>query len=600
MAACCPSCSKFTPSSFLPHSSLVPSFFGVPSSYVRSVNVRCFYKCQRVWLRSSRRFVPLLASSCSNFESVELQEAQNAVSKLLREFGVSEEESNSIASNSPKYVRMLVDEVRDLDELSMWETQIGGFQEKVVHIARKKGDNGKVVYLESLGLSLSSAMNVARYLSGETLVALIHKVKCMKELFFSGSESYEFPVRRVRNMMMQLSIPIDEDLQQTLSFFEKVEARRGGLTMLNSSDAAFDFLIESFPRLLLLSVKSHMKPLVEFLESVGIQRDLMRNILLTFPPSLLWNIEVFKSRILALNEIGGVNNNHVKLLIKYPWILSKSIQDNYKEILSLFDSEKVPKAFVDHAIKSWPHILGCSSSKLKLMVDQFGEIGVQQKKLGQVIAKSPQLLLQKPQDFLQVQLPSSSTIVWKSRSNRLVELVVLFFENMGFDRQTIGKILVRCPEIFAACPAKTLKRKIEFLHSIGVSEVHLPRVIKKYPELLVSDPDRTMLPRLVYLMKLGLSERDIALMVRSFSPLLGYSIEEVLRPKAEFLVNTMERPVKDVVGYPRYFSYSLEKKIKPRFWVLKGRNIECSLKDMLAKNDEEFAAEYMNLPSPHS
>lgn len=45
----------------------------------------------------------------------------------------------------------------------------------------------------------------------------------MKELFFSGSESPEFPVNRVRIMMMQISIPIDEDLQQTFSFFEKVE-----------------------------------------------------------------------------------------------------------------------------------------------------------------------------------------------------------------------------------------------------------------------------------------------------------------------------------------------------------------------------------------
>lgn len=104
-----------------------------------------------------------------------------------------------------------------------------------------------------------------------------------------------------------------------------------------------------------------------------------------------------------------------------------------------------------------------------------------------------------------------------------------------------------------------------------------------------------MLYRIMYLMKLGLSEKDIAYMVRTFSPLLGYSIEGVLRPKIEFLVNSMERPVRDVVDYPRYFSYSLEKKIKPRYWVLKGRDIKCSLKDMLGKNDEEFAAEFMGI-----
>lgn len=96
-------------------------------------------------------------------------------------------------------------------------------------------------------------------------------------------------------------------------------------------------------------------------------------------------------------------------------------------------------------------------------------------------------------------------------------------------------------------------------------------------------------------MKVGLSEKEIALMVCKFSPLLGYSIKEVLMPKLEFLVNSMKRPVRDVVHYPRYFSYSLEKKIKPRYRVLKGRNIECNLKDMLAKNDEEFAAAFMGV-----
>jgi hypothetical protein len=33
--------------------------------------------------------------------------------------------------------------------------------------------------------------------------------------------------------------------------------------------------------------------------------------------------------------------------------------------------------------------------------------------------------------------------------------------------------------------------------------------------------------------------------------------------------------------------------------VLKGRNIECSLKDMLAKNDEEFAADFMGFWGMH-
>nr|XP_048318975.1 transcription termination factor MTERF2, chloroplastic-like [Ziziphus jujuba var. spinosa] len=517
--------------------------------------------------------------------SQSLEEAQEAFSEFLQEFGVSHKDSTFISMNSPRYLRMLVDGVRELDELKLWSSwkcqgkkldldlELLGFKEKISYLALDKGDNGKVALLESaVGLSLSSAMNVARYLSAETLPGLIDKVKYMKEIFFSGSNGGKLLGKNARRMMMHLSIPIDEDLQQTLSFFEKIEARRGGLNMLGSIDASFLYLVESFPRLLLLPLESHMKAMEEFLKNIGISKELMGNILQLFPPIIFCDIEVIKTRVLAFKEVAMEEKNVGKMLIKYPWILSTSIQENYKEVLSFFDMERVPKTSASHAIRSWPHLLGCSTSKLKLMVEEISKLGVRNKKLGQVICKSPQILLRKPQEFTQV---------------------VSFLKGLGFDEENVGKIICRCPEIFATSIENTLERKLKFLAAIGVSKVHLPRVIKKYPELLVSDTDRTIRPRMKYLMTFGLSERDVAFMIRRFSPLLGYNIEEVLRPKLDFLVNTMEKPITEVVEYPRYFSYSLEKKIKPRFWIIKARNVECSLKDMLGKNDEEFAAEFM-------
>ena len=58
---------------------------------------------------------------------------------------------------------------------------------------------------------------------------------------------------------------------------------------------------------------------------------------------------------------------------------------------------------IHRAIKSWPLILGCSVGKLKLMIDQFHELGVTDKILHQVIVTSPQLLIQKPQEFCKVE-----------------------------------------------------------------------------------------------------------------------------------------------------------------------------------------------------
>ncbi|KAL2332579.1 hypothetical protein Fmac_013792 [Flemingia macrophylla] len=457
----------------------------------------------------------------------EVQEARAAVSSYLQELGVSEEDSEFMASKSTGYVKMLVEGVRDLEQLQ-WDERIAAFsfKDKILHIAVQKGDNGKLAYLETLGFSLSSSMNVATYLSAHTLASLMHKVTRMKQLFFSAHSLDEFHfhllVKNIHLMMRHLSISTDEDLQHTLAYFEKLEARRGGLNILASQHGAFRYLIESFPRLLQLSVDNHFTHILDFLHNIGIPTFRISGIILAFPPLLFWNLQLLRTRVLDLDQIDVADKNYANLLLKYPWVLSTSIQQNYTEI----------RAF----LYSVQHCFG-GNVAMTLSFTNF---------------------------------------------------LVMASSNM--EQNTCP-----FPEIFAASINKTLRRKIEFLGKVGVSKIFLPGVIRKYPELLVSDTDKTLLQRIMYLMKLGLSEEDIAYMVRTFSPVLGYIIEGVLRPKIEFLVNSMERPVRDVVGYPRYFSHSLEKKIKPRHWVLKGRDIKCSLKDMLAKNDKEFAAEFMGI-----
>lgn len=92
---------------------------------------------------------------------------------------------------------------------------------------------------------------------------------------------------------------------------------------------------------------------------------------------------------------------------------------------------------------------------------------------------------------------------------------------------------------------------------------------------------------------MGLSNEEISFMICGFPPLLGYSIEGVLRPKFDVLQNVLCHPVKEVVLYPRYFSYCLQKKILPRFRVLKRLNIEWDLKSMLSKSDDQFAQDHL-------
>lgn len=482
---------------------------------------------------------------------------------------------------------MLTDGVRELDELGLWASwssgvgargiEIGGlgFGRKVYFMGKSRRDCGVVPLLESLGVRLSSAKLIAPYVSAAGLPVLIDRVKFLKEMLFSSSGYETLIGRNAKRMMMHLSIPADEALQSTLSFFEKMEARYGGLSMLGHGDVSFPYLIESFPMLLLCSEDNHLKPLIDFLECIGIPKPRISSVLLLFPPVILSDVENdIKPRIHAWEKAGMEQEYIGKMLLKYPWILSTSVIENYTQMLLLFNRKKISSTTLGIAVKSWPHILGCSTKRMNSILELFDDLGISKKMLVPIVTSSPQLLLRKPNEFPQI---------------------VFFLKDMGFDKKTVAKILCRSPEIFASNVDNTLKKKINFLIDFGVSKHHLPRIIRKYPELLLLDINRTLLPRMNYFLEIGLSKKDVCSMIYRFSPLLGYSIELVMEPKLDFLLRTMKKPLKAIVEYPRYFSYSLEGKIKPRFWVLKSRNIDCSLTDMFAKSDELFAEEYLGI-----
>uniref|UniRef100_A0ACD5Z7J4 Uncharacterized protein n=1 Tax=Avena sativa TaxID=4498 RepID=A0ACD5Z7J4_AVESA len=347
-----------------------------------------------------------LSSSCGD-----PREAEAAVAELLREHGASPADAAAIAARAPGYAAMLADGVRELDELGLWASWIAGagaemgalgFGRKVYLMGRSRRDGGVVPLVESLGVRLSSAKLIAPYVAAEGLPVLIDRVRFLKEVLFSTS-GYETLIRRnATRMMMHLSIPADEALQSTLSFFQKMEARSGGLSMLAQGDVSFPYLIESFPMLLLCSEDNHLKPLIVFLECLGIPKPRIASVLLLFPPIILSDIENdIKPRIYAW-EKAGIEQEYIgKMLLKYPWILSTSVIENYPQILLFFKTKQISSKVLGIAVKSWPHILGCSTKRMNSVRMLFDDLGVSKKMLVPVLTSSPQLLLRKPNEILQ-------------------------------------------------------------------------------------------------------------------------------------------------------------------------------------------------------
>ncbi|XP_028084629.1 transcription termination factor MTERF2, chloroplastic-like [Camellia sinensis] len=76
-------------------------------------------------------------------------------------------------------------------------------------------------------------------------------------------------------------------------------------------------------------------------------------------------------------------------------------------------------------------------------------------------------------------------------------------------------------------------------------------------------------------------------MIADFPMLLRYNID-VLRPKYRYLRRIMVRPLKDLIEFPRFFSYSLDGRIMPRHKILAENRINFKLRYMLPGTDEEF------------
>ena len=85
------------------------------------------------------------------------------------------------------------------------------------------------------------------------------------------------------------------------------------------------------------------------------------------------------------------------------------------------------------------------------------------------------------------------------------------------------------------------------------------------------------------------------LIIRRLPPVLGYSVEEDLKPKWEFLKEVCQFDYFEVVRFPAYFSYPLERVIKMRYYYIRDcKRIPIQLvrvDDVLRFGDQDFATE---------
>ncbi|KAK9093374.1 hypothetical protein Syun_028285 [Stephania yunnanensis] len=137
-----------------------------------------------------------------------------------------------------------------------------------------------------------------------------------------------------------------------------------------------------------------------------------------------------------------------------------------------------------------------------------------------------------------------------------IKPVVDFLLSLEFTLPEFRRICGMCPEILTYRVSNIVPVFTFLLREVKVKIADIKRVINRRPRLLVS--------MMEYLEKMGFSHRDVISMVGRFPQMLCYGIESNFEPKLHYFVFEMGRDLKELKEFPQYFSFSLEKRIRPR------------------------------------
>ncbi|XP_059453749.1 transcription termination factor MTERF2, chloroplastic-like isoform X2 [Corylus avellana] len=242
--------------------------------------------------------------------------------------------------------------------------------------------------------------------------------------------------------------------------------------------------------------------------------------------------------------------------------------DELDEIIEYLECNGVRRDWIGYVVSRCPPLLSYNMEEVRARVQFYLDMGMNEKDFGTMVFDYPRVLGQ----FTMEEMNEK----------------VRFFQDIGVRDDAIGNMLVKFPSFLTYSLYKKLRPVVIFLMTkAGVSEKDIGKVIALAPELLGCSIVKKLEVNVKYFLSLGIRVRQLGEMIADFPMLLRYN-PDILRPKYRYLRRTMVRPLKDLIEFPRFFSYSLDARIIPRHKILVERRINLKLRYMLASTDEEF------------
>lgn len=364
------------------------------------------------------------------------------------------------------------------------------------------------------------------------------------------------------------TLGIVPDELENLELPSTVEVMRERVEFLQKLGLTIDDINE-YPLMLGCSVRKNIIPVLGYLEKIGIQRSKLGEFVKNYPQVLHASVVVELAPVVKFLRGLDVEKLDIGYVLqKYPELLGFKLEGTMSTSVAYLVSIGVSPRDIGPMVTQYPYLLGMRvGTMIKPLVDYLVSFGLPKKILARMLEKRAYIL---GYDLEETVKPN-------------VECLLSF----GIRREALASVIAQYPQIIGLpLKAKLSSQQYFFNLKLKIDPDRFARVIEKMPQI-VSLHQHVIMKPVDFLLGRVISSEDVAKMIVKCPQLIALRVE-LMKNSYYFFKTEMGRPIKELVEFPEYFTYSLESRIKPRYQRLKSRGIRCSLNWLLNCSDLRF------------
>jgi mTERF domain-containing protein len=364
------------------------------------------------------------------------------------------------------------------------------------------------------------------------------------------------------------TLGIVPDELENLELPSTVEIMRERVEFLQKLGLTIDDINE-YPLMLGCSVRKNIIPVLGYLEKIGIQRSKLGEFVKNYPQVLHASVVVELAPVVKFLRGLDVEKLDIGYVLqKYPELLGFKLEGTMSTSVAYLVSIGVSPRDIGPMVTQYPYLLGMRvGTMIKPLVDYLVSFGLPKKILARMLEKRAYIL---GYDLEETVKPN-------------VECLLSF----GIRREALASVIAQYPQILGLpLKAKLSSQQYFFNLKLKIDPDGFARVIEKMPQI-VSLHQHVIMKPVDFLLGRVISSEDVAKMIVKCPQLIALRVE-LMKNSYYFFKTEMGRPIKELVEFPEYFTYSLESRIKPRYQRLKSRGIRCSLNWLLNCSDQRF------------